>query len=101
MKAIIKLQNVKLHNQGVCVATLELQIKNLKELTDTKFILTSTGMSLGVVGHNSINEVRQLCEWLLKPSKDSSNLMDNASEIRLMAKKFIKMEKELKEVITL
>tara|TARA_R110000772_G_scaffold89748_2_gene185772 strand:+ start:177 stop:485 length:309 start_codon:yes stop_codon:yes gene_type:complete len=102
MKAIIKLQEVKLHNHGADVAFLDVELKAENELEfSSTFTLTSTGMSLRVLEDNSINEVRQLCEWLSKDSKNTSNLRDNASEIRLMAKNFIKMEKELKEGTTL
>mgnify|MGYP003642316078 CR=1 FL=1 len=102
MKAIIKLKEVKLYNQGADIAFLDVELKaeNEEEFGST-FILTSTGMSLRVLGDNSINDVRHLCEWLLKPSNDSSNQRDNASEIRRMAKYYIQMEKERKEGRTL
>jgi len=102
MKAIIKLVNVVELSGRVSRAILNVKLKAEKHLEDdVEFDVLSTGMSLRLVSEVSIFDLHQISEWLKKDSKDDSNLRDNDAELRMLAKKFIKMTLELEKQTTL
>ena len=58
-------------------------------------------MSLRLISDVSIFDLHIISEWLKEESNDDSNLRNNDSELRLLAKKFIKMTNELEKETTL
>ena len=97
MTAIIKLVEVVELSRGVFNAILNVSLKS----SGIKFNVSSTGMSLRLISDVSIFDLHIISEWLKEESNDDSNLRNNDSELRLLAKKFIKMTNELEKETTL
>ncbi len=101
MKATIKLVEVQEISLGIQVAILNVKLKSEINEDVIKFNVSSTGMSLRLTSEISINELYSISKWLEDESSDKSNLRDNDAELRLLAKKLIKISNELETEITL
>ncbi len=101
MKATIKLVEVQEISLGIQVAILNVKLKSEINEDVIKFNVSSTGMSLRLTSEISINELYSISKWLEDESSDNSNLRDNDAELRLLAKKLIKISNELETEITL
>ncbi len=101
MKATIKLVEVQEISLGIQVAILNVKLKSEINEDVIKFNVSSTGMSLRLTSEISINELHSISKWLEDKSSDNSNLRDNEAELRLLAKKLIKISNELETEITL
>ena len=102
MKASIKLKEITEFGTGTKLAIFEITLgKGKFGNLESKFTLSSTGMSLKVITEHNTVDLMELCNWLKEASKDESNLRDNESELRLFAKDAIKLEQKLWEERTL
>ena len=101
MKAIIKLVRVEELSRGVSNAILNVRLKDLALDQKLNFNVSSTGMSLRLVSEVAIWELHAISQWLQEDSNDGSNLRDNDAELRMLAKKFIKMTLELENETTI
>tara|TARA_R110001632_G_scaffold162466_1_gene280845 strand:- start:225 stop:530 length:306 start_codon:yes stop_codon:yes gene_type:complete len=101
MKSTIKLTDIKNLDLGTKIACLEVTIENKALGFKSIFSLESTGMSLRVVSPMLISDMRNLTKWLDSASSNDDNLRSNDGELRILAKNFIKLQKELDREVTL
>ena len=102
MNASIKLKEITEFGTGTKLAIFEITLgKGKFGNLESKFTLSSTGMSLKVITENDTVDLHTLCNWLKKESKDESNLRDNDAELRFFAKDVIKLEQKIWQEKTL
>jgi hypothetical protein len=101
MKSTIKLTEIKTLTLGTKVACLEVTLENKALDFKATFSLESTGMSLRVVSPMQVSDMISLTKWLNSASRNDDNLRTNDGELRILAKNFIKLQKELERKVTL
>jgi len=99
--SIIKLTEITQLRLGTKLAHLELTLENKANSNKATFSLQSTGMSLSLCSCHLVAEIKMLSNWLDEDSSNDDNLRDNDAEIRILAKRFIKLQKDLDAEISL
>ena len=99
--SIIKLTEITQLDLGTKLAHLELTLENKATSKKATFSLRSTGISLVLCSDVSVSELKMLSNWLDENSNNDDNLRTNNAELRMLAHKFIKLQKELDAEISL
>ena len=99
--SIIKLTEITQLDLGTKLAHLQLTLENKALSNKAIFSLQSTGMSLRLCSDHLVSEIKMLTKWLEENSSNEDNLRTNDGELRILAQRFIKLQKELDAEISL